>query len=142
VGTTIPEKNIMVSSGDAKSKVDLLEPCRELSKNGYNIYATVGTQKFLAENGINATVVGWPDDEDSELKITDMMAGKKFDLVINIPKNQTRRELTNGYKIRRAAIDHNIPLLTNARLASAFIHAFCTVKETEIPIKAWDEYKA
>ena len=142
VGTTIPKKNIMVSSGDAKSKVDLLEPCRELSKNGYNIYATVGTQKFLAENGINATVVGWPDDEDSELKITDMMAGKKFDLVINIPKNQTRRELTNGYKIRRAAIDHNIPLLTNARLASAFIHAFCTVKETEIPIKSWDEYKA
>ena len=142
VGTTIPEKNIMVSSGDAKSKVDLLEPCRELSKNGYNIYATVGTQKFLAENGINATVVGWPDDENSELKITDMMAGKQFDLVINIPKNQTRRELTNGYKIRRAAIDHNIPLLTNARLASAFIHAFCTVKETEIPIKSWDEYKA
>ena len=142
VGTTIPEKNIMVSSGDAKSKVDLLEPCRELSKNGYNIYATVGTQKFLAENGINATVVGWPDDEDSELKITDMMAGKKFDLVINIPKNQTRRELTNGYKIRRAAIDHNIPLLTNARLASAFIHAFCSVKESEISIKAWDEYKA
>ena len=142
VGTTIPEKNIMVSSGDAKSKVDLLEPCRELAKNGYNIYATVGTQKFLAENGINATVVGWPDDEDSELKITDMMAGKQFDLVINIPKNQTRRELTNGYKIRRAAIDHNIPLLTNARLASAFIHAFCSVKETEIPIKAWDEYKA
>ena len=142
VGTTIPEKNIMVSSGDAKSKVDLLEPCRELSKNGYNIYATVGTQKFLAENGINATVVGWPDDEESELKITDMMAGKKFDLVINIPKNQTSSELTNGYKIRRAAIDHNIPLLTNARLASAFIHAFCTVKESEISIKAWDEYKA
>ena len=142
VGTTIPEKNIMVSSGDAKSKVDLLEPCRELSKNGYNIYATVGTQKFLAENGVNATVVGWPDDENSELKITDMMAGKQFDLVINIPKNQTRRELTNGYKIRRAAIDHNIPLLTNARLASAFIHAFCTVKESEISIKAWDEYKA
>ena len=142
VGTTIPEKNIMVSSGDAKSKVDLLEPCRELAKNGYNIYATVGTQKFLAENGVNATVVGWPDDEDSELKITDMMAGKQFDLVINIPKNQTRRELTNGYKIRRAAIDHNIPLLTNARLASAFIHAFCTVKESEISIKAWDEYKA
>ena len=141
VGTTIPEKNIMVSSGDAKSKVDLLEPCRELAKNGYNIYATVGTQKFLAENGIDATVVGWPDEE-SELKITDMMAGKQFDLVINIPKNQTRRELTNGYKIRRAAIDHNIPLLTNARLASAFIHAFCAVKETEIPIKAWDEYKA
>ena len=140
VGTTIPEKNIMVSSGDAKSKVDLLEPCRELAKNGFNIYATVGTQKFLAENGIQATVVGWPDEE-SELKITDMMAGKQFDLVINIPKNQTRRELTNGYKIRRAAIDHNIPLLTTARLASAFIHAFCAVKETEIPIKAWDEYK-
>ena len=131
----------MVSSGDAKSKVDLLEPCRELSKNGYNIYATVGTQKFLAENGINATVVGWPDDEESELKITDMMAGKKFDLVINIPKNQTRRELTNGYKIRRAAIDHNIPLITNARLASAFIRSFCKIDVNNMPVKSWDEFK-
>ena len=141
VGCEIPAKNIMVSSGDSKSKVDLLEPCKELKANGYNIFATEGTQKFLAENGVEATVVGWPDDNSSEYKITDMMAGKKFDLVINIPKNHTRRELTNGYKIRRAAIDHNIPLLTNARLASAFIHAFCTIKETEIPIKDWASYK-
>ena len=141
VGCTIPEKNVMVSSGDSKSKVDLLEPCKELKAKGYNIFATEGTQKFLADNGVEATVVGWPDDNNSELKITDMMAGKKFDLVINIPKNHTRRELTNGYKIRRAAIDHNIPLLTNARLASAFIHAFCTIKETEIPIKDWASYK-
>lgn len=141
VGCTIPEKNVMVSSGDSKSKVDLLEPCKELKAKGYTIFATEGTQKFLADNGVEATVVGWPDDHNSELKITDMMAGKKFDLVINIPKNHTRRELTNGYKIRRAAIDHNIPLLTNARLASAFIHAFCTIKETDIPIKDWASYK-
>jgi carbamoyl-phosphate synthase large subunit len=141
VGCTIPKKNVMVSSGDSKSKVDLLEPCKELKAKGYQIFATEGTQKFLADNGVEATVVGWPDDNNSELKITDMMAGKQFDLVINIPKNHTHRELTNGYKIRRAAIDHNIPLLTNARLASAFIHAFCTIDETEIPIKDWASYK-
>ncbi|MBR2618367.1 MAG: carbamoyl-phosphate synthase (glutamine-hydrolyzing) large subunit [Paludibacteraceae bacterium] len=141
VGCDIPAKNVMVSSGDSKSKVDLLEPCKELKAKGYTIYATEGTQKFLAENGVEATVVGWPDDNNSQLKITDMMAGKQFDLVINIPKNHTHRELTNGYKIRRAAIDHNIPLLTNARLASAFIHAFCTIKETDIPIKDWAAYK-
>ena len=141
VGCTIPKKNIMVSSGDSKSKVDLLEPCKELKAKGYTIFATEGTQKFLVENGVEATVVGWPDDNNSELKITEMMAGKQFDLVINIPKNHTRRELTNGYKIRRAAIDHNIPLLTNARLASAFIHAFCTIDETQIPIKDWASYK-
>ncbi len=141
VGCDIPAKNVMVSSGDSKSKVDLLEPCKELKAKGYTIYATEGTQKFLAENGVEATVVGWPDDNNSQLKITDMMAGKQFDLVINIPKNHTHRDLTNGYKIRRAAIDHNIPLLTNARLASAFIHAFCTIKETDIPIKDWAAYK-
>lgn len=141
VGCDIPAKNVMVSSGDSKSKVDLLEPCKELKAKGYTIYATEGTQKFLAENGVEATVVGWPDDNNSQLKITDMMAGQQFDLVINIPKNHTHRELTNGYKIRRAAIDHNIPLLTNARLASAFIHAFCTIKETDIPIKDWAAYK-
>ena len=140
VGCKIPAKNIMVSSGEAKSKVDLLEPCQRLQAAGYNIFATAGTQKFLQENGVKATVVGWPD-EDSKLKITDMMANKEFDLVINIPKNQTKRELTNGYKIRRAAIDHNIPLLTNARLASAFIHAFCKMKENDIQIKDWESYK-
>lgn len=139
VGVKIPNKNIMVSSGEAKSKVDLLDSCKLLQEKDYQIYATEGTQKFLTENGIKATVVGWPD-EPGELQIMDMMAKKKFDLVINIPKNQTKRELTNGYKIRRAAIDHNIPLLTNARLASAFIHAFCDIKPSDIKIKDWESY--
>lgn len=139
VGVKIPNKNIMVSSGEAKSKVDLLDSCKLLQEKDYQIYATEGTQKFLTENGIKATVVGWPD-EPGELQIMDMMAKKKFDLVINIPKNQTKRELTNGYKIRRAAIDHNIPLLTNARLASAFIHAFCDIKPSDIKIKDWGSY--
>lgn len=139
VGISIPKKNVMVSSGEAKSKVDLLEPCKMLQAHGYNIFATDGTQRFLAENGVKATAVGWPD-EPGELQIMDMMAQKKFDLVINIPKNQTRRELTNGYKIRRAAIDHNIPLMTNARLASAFINAFCEMKPDDIQIKDWASY--
>jgi len=139
VGIKIPNKNIMVSSGEAKSKVDLLDSCKLLQENDYQIYATEGTQRFLTENGIKATVVGWPD-EPGELQIMDMMAKKKFDLVINIPKNQTKRELTNGYKIRRAAIDHNIPLLTNARLASAFIHAFCDIKPSDVKIKDWGSY--
>ena len=141
VGSNIPKKNVMVSSGEAKSKVDLLEPCRVLQNKGYNIFATSGTQKFLQENGIKATTVGWPD-EKSELQIMDMMSNKEFDLVINIPKNQTKRELTNGYKIRRAAIDHNIPLMTNSRLASAFINAFCELNIEDLKIKSWDEYKA
>ncbi len=141
VGCNIPKKNVMVSSGEAKSKVDLLEPCRVLQNKGYNIFATSGTQKFLQENGIKATTVGWPD-EKSELQIMDMMSNKQFDLVINIPKNQTKRELTNGYKIRRAAIDHNIPLMTNSRLASAFINAFCELNIEDLKIKSWDEYKA
>ncbi|MDD6358275.1 MAG: carbamoyl-phosphate synthase (glutamine-hydrolyzing) large subunit [Bacteroidales bacterium] len=141
VGCNIPKKNVMVSSGEAKSKVDLLEPCRVLQNKGYNIFATSGTQKFLQENGIKATTVGWPD-EKSELQIMDMMSNKEFDLVINIPKNQTKRELTNGYKIRRAAIDHNIPLMTNSRLASAFINAFCELNIEDLKIKSWDEYKA
>ena len=139
VGSNIPKKNVMVSSGEAKSKVDLLEPCRVLQNKGYNIFATSGTQKFLQENGIKATTVGWPD-EKSELQIMDMMSNKEFDLVINIPKNQTKRELTNGYKIRRAAIDHNIPLMTNSRLASAFINAFCELNIEDLKIKSWDEY--
>lgn len=139
VGFNIPKKSIMVSSGEAKSKVELLEPCKTLQANGYDIYATEGTCKFLEENGVKATVVGWPD-EPSELQIMDMMAEKRFDLVINIPKNHTKRELTNGYKIRRGAIDHNIPLMTNARLASAFIHAFCSVKPDDIQIKDWASY--
>lgn len=141
VGYTIPKKRVMLSSGSAKSKVDLLEPCAELQANGYELYATAGTAKFLGENGINAIPVGWPDEE-CEKNVMDMIANKEFDLIINLPKNHSTRELTNGYKIRRGAIDFNIPLLTNARLAAAFIHAFCELKNQEaIQIKSWDEYK-
>ncbi|HET9571602.1 MAG TPA: carbamoyl-phosphate synthase (glutamine-hydrolyzing) large subunit [Bacteroidales bacterium] len=141
VGYRIPEKNIMVSSGPTKSKVQLLEPCKLLQEKGYTIYSTGGTQSFLQANGINAIAVSWPDDEqEGQLKVMDMIQSKQFDLVINIPKNLTKRELTNGYQIRRGAIDFNIPLLTNARLASAFIQAFCTIKADDIQIKSWSEY--
>lgn len=139
VGNTIPEKNILVSSGAAKSKVELLESCRLLDRKGYNLYGTAGTAKFLNDNGINATTVCWPDEE-GDLNIMDLFSNHAFDLVVNIPKDHSTRELTNGYKIRRAAIDHNIPLITNARLASAFIDAFCNMKETDIRIKNWQEY--
>lgn len=141
VGYRIPKKNIMVSSGGTKSKVDLLDACRLLQQYGYHLFATGGTQKFLTENGVNSTFVAWPDDETAELKVDKLIAGKQFDLVINIPKNLTERELTNGYKIRRGAIDYNIPLITNARLASAFIKAFCKISEDQIEIKHWEEYK-
>ena len=127
VGYRIPEKNIVVSSGSTKSKVALLDACRLLADNGYNLFATSGTQKFLEENGVRCSYVAWPDEEGAP-KVTEMIAGKEVDLVINIPKNLTERELTNGYKIRRGAIDFNIPLITNARLASAFIKAFCNMK--------------
>ncbi len=139
VGYDIPKKGILISSGAAKSKVDLLDACRSLEEKNYTIYATSGTQQFLTENGIKAITVDWPD-EGGQNNILDIMSAHKIDLVINIPKNHTRRELTNGYKIRRAAIDHNIPLLTNARLASAFIEAFCTIDTHEIQIKSWKEY--
>lgn len=141
VGYRIPKKNIMVSSGGTKSKVDLLDACRLLQQNGYSLYATGGTQKFLTENGVESSFVAWPDEEGDVLKVNDMIAEKRFDLVINIPKNLTERELTNGYKIRRGAIDFNIPLITNARLASAFIKAFCKISEDDIEIKHWGEYK-
>jgi len=139
VGYRIPKKSIMVSSGDSKSKVDLLDACKMLQDNNFDIYATAGTKKFLEENGVKAEVVGWPD-EDTEHNIMNMISKHQFDLIINIPKNLTRRELTNGYKIRRGAIDHNIPLITNARLASAFIESFCSMKEGDIQIKSWGEY--
>ena len=141
VGDTIPQKNVMVSSGGAKSKVDLLEPCLLLEAKGYTIYATQGTARFLNDNGIRAIPVCWPDEGGGELNIIEMFSRHAFDWVINIPKNHTRRELTNGYKIRRAAIDHNIPLITNARLASAFIRAICNLSEKDISIKSWQEYK-
>ena len=139
VGYRIPEKNIVVSSGTTKSKVDLLDACRILEKNGYHLFATGGTHKFLAENGVESTRVGWPDEEGVP-KVTKLIAEKKIDMVINIPKNLTERELTNGYKIRRGAIDYNIPLITNARLASAFIKAFCRMKAEDIEIRHWGEY--
>lgn len=139
VGYPAPQKGILISSGAAKSKVDLLEACRLLSQKKCKIFATSGTQKFLAENGIEASVVDWPD-EGGENNILEIMASHEIDLVVNIPKNHTRRELTNGYRIRRSAIDHNIPLLTNARLASAFIESFCTMSEADIQIKSWQEY--
>ena len=140
VGYKIPEKNIMISSGGTKSKVALLEACRLLKNKGYNLFATGGTQKFLEENGVESTFVAWPDDENAELKVNDMIAEKRFDLIINIPKNLTERELTNGYLIRRGAIDYNIPLITNARLAGAFIKSFCRISQDDIKIKHWEEY--
>lgn len=132
---------VLISSGAAKGKVSLLEPARQLVKNGYKIYATAGTAKFFTENGVNATAVCWPD-EDGENKVMDMIAEHKFDLIINEPKNHSSRELTNGYRIRRGAIDHNIPLMTNVRLAKAFIEAFCALSLEDIKIKSWQEYNS
>jgi carbamoyl-phosphate synthase large subunit len=141
-GYKIPKKSVMLSSGDPKSKVDLLDPSRTLAAKGYEVYATEGTAKFLNDNGVPAIAVHWPDENpSSENNVMQMIADHKFDLIVNIPKNHTKRELTNGYRIRRAAIDHNTPLMTNARLAKAFIEAFCHLKEEDIQIKSWQEYK-
>ena len=143
-GYKIPskEKGIMISSGSAKEKAAMLDAARELCKNGYSIYATEGTAKYFNDNGVKATAVGWPD-EDGVSKyenVMKMISDHKFDLIVNIPKNHTKRELTNGYRIRRGAIDHNIPLITNARLATAFIEAFCAVGVEGLKIKSWQEY--
>ena len=140
-GYRLPEKSILISSGGVKGKVALLEPARELVKRNYQIYATEGTAKFFNDNGINAVAVGWPDEE-SQNNVMQMIAEHMFDLIINVPKNHTKRELTNGYRIRRAAIDHNIPLMTNVRLAKAFIEAFCAIKLEDIKIKSWQEYNS
>ena len=129
----------MISSGSTKSKVDLLDACKMLDEKGFELYATLGTQRFLKENGVSAIAVNWPDEEGNH-NVKEMIAEKKFDLIINIPKDVSRRELTNGYIIRRSAIDFNIPLVTNARLASAFIFAFCTLRKEDIKIKSWQEY--
>ena len=139
VGYRVPEKGILISSGEMKSKVDLLEACKLLDEHGYKLYASHGTYNFLTDNGIKATDVKWPD-EDGDTNIKTMINDKQFDLIINIPKDVTKRELTNGYIIRRGAIDFNIPLITNARLASAFITAFCSLKLEDIKIKSWNEY--
>jgi carbamoyl-phosphate synthase large subunit len=140
VGNEIPKKNILVSSGALKNKVELLDPCKELDAKGYQIYATAGTARFLNDNSVKAIPVNWPDEKCGDMDIMDMFSNHQFDLVINVPKDQTKRELTNGYRIRRAAIDHNIPLITNTRLASAFISAFCKIQAKDIQIKAWNDY--
>jgi len=139
VGLRVPKKNILLSTGTAKQKVDTLDSARMLSKKGYNLYATGGTHRFLKENGIENTLVYWPSEEGHPQAL-ELMREKKIDMVVNIPRDLSEGELDNGYKIRRAAVDLNITLLTNARLADAFIQSFCTITEDEIAIKSWQEY--
>ena len=141
VGHRIPKKNILLSTGGAKQKAAMLDVARQLVSNGYKLYATVGTSKYLTENGIENTLVYWPSDSDKKPQALDMLHNHEIDMVVNIPKDLTVSELSNGYKIRRAAIDLNVPLITNGRLASAFINAFCRVKLDDIDIKSWEEYK-
>nr|WP_321450273.1 carbamoyl-phosphate synthase (glutamine-hydrolyzing) large subunit [uncultured Carboxylicivirga sp.] len=140
VGYRIPEKNVLISSGPARSKLELLKSAALLKERGYNLYSTGGTHKFFADNGIETTLVHWPN-EDQKPNVIDLIREKKIDLVINIPKNLSKDELKNGYQIRRDAIDFNIPLITNARLASAFIYSFCKLGQDQISIKHWEEYK-
>ncbi|HIV83936.1 carbamoyl-phosphate synthase (glutamine-hydrolyzing) large subunit [Marseilla massiliensis] len=140
VGQRIPEKNILLSTGSAKQKAEMLDAARMLVEHGYKLYATSGSSKYLSENGVENTEVFWPS-EDKQPQAIDMLHNHEIDLVVNIPKNLTAGELTNGYKIRRAAIDLNVPLITNSRLASAFINAFCRIKLDDIDIKSWAEYK-
>lgn len=140
-GYRLPEKNILISSGGVKSKVDMLDAGKMLMENGYNIFATAGTARFFNDNGVRATAVAWPD-EPGENNVTDMIARHCFDLIVNVPKNHTSRELTNGYKIRRDAINHNIPLMTNTRLAKAFIEAFCTLGRQPLKVKSWQEFNS
>ena len=142
VGQRIPAKNILLSTGSAKQKVDMLDAAHMLVEHGYKLFATGGTSKFLTENGIENTRVLWPSEEaeGGAPKALEMLHNHEIDMVVNIPKNLTSSELSNGYKIRRAAIDLNVPLITNSRLASAFIYAFCTTKLEDIDIKAWGEY--
>ena len=140
VGNRVPRKGILLSTGSPRQKADMLDAAHELHNKGYVIYATGGTQSFLADNGIPAIRVYWPSQPEMQPQALELLHNKEVDLVVNIPKNLTSAELTNGYKIRRAAIDLNIPLLTNARLASAFIHAFTTLPLDKIEIKPWEEY--
>ena len=142
-GYKIPskDKGVMISSGSAKEKASMLDAAQALTKAGYKVYATQGTADYLNANGAKAIAVGWPDENGSNVpNVMDMIANHEFDLIVNIPKNHSSRELTNGYKIRRGAIDHNIPLMTNARLASAFIEAFCRIGIEDLQIKAWQDY--
>ena len=139
VGLRVPEHSVLISSGDAHQKAALLEPCRHLAEKGYQLYATGGSYRYLIDNGVECKRVYWPSEE-TQPQALDMIRRKEIDMVINIPKNLTSHELSNGYKIRRAAIDFNVPLLTNDRLAAAFIHAFTTMTLDDLAIKAWDEY--
>ncbi len=140
VGYRVPVKNVLISSGPSRGKVELLNSAKMMRDRGFNIFATEGTSRFLAENGVENTHLHWPDEENKAPNTIDYIREKKIDLVINIPKNYTTRELKNGYKIRRSSIDYNIPLITNARVASAFIYAICKYKINDISIKSWDEY--
>ncbi|HKJ42889.1 MAG TPA: carbamoyl-phosphate synthase (glutamine-hydrolyzing) large subunit [Sunxiuqinia sp.] len=140
VGYTIPKKNVLISSGPARSKLEMLNSARLLVSKGYNIFATEGTHRFLRENGVESTMLHWPDELDQQPNTIEYLSNKKIDLVVNIPKNYTKRELSNGYKIRRNSIDYNVPLITNARVASAFISAFCKYAPEDISIKHWGEY--
>ena len=141
VGYTIPKKNILISSGPARSKIELLSSAKMLAERGFNLYATGGTQKFLSDNGVDSTRLFWPDETDKHPNTLEYIKDKKIDLVINIPKDHTTREISNGYNIRRSSIDYSIPLITNARVASAFIYAFCKYNIEDLTIKSWDEYK-
>ena len=140
VGHRIPKHTVLLSTGGAKQKAELLDTARTLIKHGYELYATGGTSRYLAENGVANTMVYWPSDEGKQPQALTLMHERKIDMVVNIPKDLTQHELTNGYKIRRTAIDLNIPLITNSRLASAFIHAFCTLNLDDLEIKSWSEY--
>jgi carbamoyl-phosphate synthase large subunit len=140
VGMTIPQKNVLISSGTIKSKVELLDSARSLQQKGYVIYATGGSHQFLTDNGI-PSIRAYQPTEEGKPNALHLIHEKQVDLVVNIPKNLTQEELNNGYLVRRNAIDFNIPLFTNARLASAFIQAFCEINMNDIPIKSWDEYK-
>ena len=139
VGYTIPKKNILLSTGDSRSKMDMLSAAKALQAKGYDIFATRGTAVFLETNGVHATVLHWPDQDEQPNTLT-YIKEKKIDLVVNIPKNLSKDELNNDYTIRRSAIDFNIPLITNARLASAFINAFCRLNKEDVRIKSWNEY--
>jgi carbamoyl-phosphate synthase large subunit len=139
VGYTLPRKGVLLSSGPARSKMELLNSARLLQEKGLPIYATAGTHKFLTQNGVDSTALHWPDS-GKKPDVLDFLREKRVDLVINIPKNLTKTELDNDYRIRRSAVDFNIPLITNARLASAFIYSFCKVPPSDISIKSWQEY--
>ena len=147
VGHHVPQKGILISSGDAMQKADMLRACQRLVEKGYIIYATAGTYRYLLENDLPAVRALWPSEvEDGRWKgaaipaALDLIRDGVVDLVVNIPKNFTHGELTNGYKMRRTAIDHNVPLITNCRLAKAYIKAFCLLGEDDLKIKSWDEY--